>query len=65
MAEISDAVVRVTIDSADRDAVIHMLLAQREQINAALRLLTKEEPASAEPTKPAPRRFGQRPTDGG
>jgi hypothetical protein len=43
----------------DRHALIHMLLAQREQINASLRLLAKEDPAA--PAAPAePRRFGQR-----
>lgn len=54
------------MNQRDLDAVIHMLVAQREQITATLLLLTKDDPAAeAEPVpKPGPRVFGRKP-DGG
>lgn len=55
------------MDPADRQALIHMLVAQREQITATLLLLTKDEPPP--PADEVPRRrerpvFGQPRTGG-
>ncbi|MDB4952082.1 MAG: hypothetical protein JWM27_4731 [Gemmatimonadetes bacterium] len=47
------------MSEAERDAVTHLLLAQREQINAILALLhPAPEPAPAEAPRPAPRVLG-------
>jgi hypothetical protein len=55
------------MDPADRDALIHMLVAQREQINASLRLLTKDEPFEVKPVEknPGPRVLGRGSRPGG
>ncbi len=49
-----------------RAAVVHMLLAQREQINATLRLLAEEHQAEKRAEeKPRPRFLGDTPTTEG
>jgi hypothetical protein len=45
------------VTDPQREAVVHMLLAQREQINAILRMLVDEEPAAEQPRKKQPPPF--------